>query len=139
VLIVPGLTDKNSKNLQTVFKLVNMSFLTFLKLFDLLCFFGYGFSCLFSNKMKAEFVRFGLAQYRSLTGILQVAGGTGLIAGFYYEPLTPLSSLGLALLMFLGVGVRIKIHDPVITIIPAFVFMGLNFLIFTLSMHWLDY
>ncbi len=116
-----------------------MSFLNVLKIFNLLCFYGYGFSCVYSKKMRAEFIRFGLPQYRTLTGWLQVAGSTGLVAGFYFGPLALVSSLGLALLMLLGVGVRIKIHDPVFEVIPAFVFMWLNLFIFLMSIHLLDY
>ncbi len=71
-----------------------MSFLNVLKIFNLLCFYGYGLSYLFSKKMKAEFIRFGLPRYRVLTAGLRVAGSTGLVAGFYFEPLTPVSSLG---------------------------------------------
>jgi hypothetical protein len=112
-----------------------MSALILLKIFNALCFYGYGLSCLFSEKMKSEFIRYGLPQHRTLTGFLQVAGSTGLLVGFYFEPLTLASSLGLALLMFLGLGVRIKIRDPFLLVLPAFVFMCLNFYIFVMSLN----
>jgi hypothetical protein len=111
-----------------------MSLLTVLIIFNLICFYGYGFSCLFSDKMKAEFTRYGLSQFRTLTGALQVAGSTGLLVGFYFAPLTLVASLGLSVLMFLGVLVRIRIRDPLIAIFPAFAFMCLNFVIFLMAL-----
>jgi hypothetical protein len=107
-----------------------MSLFVALTVFNLICFYGYGFSCMFSKKMKTEFVRYGLARFRFLTGALQVAGSTGLLVGFFYEPLIAASSLGLSALMLLGVLARARIHDPVLAILPAFFFMCLNFLIF---------
>jgi len=130
-------SDKSSSLLGRAlsFNIQEMSLITFLKILNLLCFYGFGLGCLFSKKIKAEFDRYGLPQYRTLTGVLQLAGGTGQLVGFYFELLTLASSLGLALLMLLGVGVRIKIHDPLFAIIPAFSFMCLNFFIFTMSLH----
>ena len=102
---------------------------------NIVCFFGYGLSCIFSNKMKSEFTRYGLSSYRQLTGWLQLLGSTGLAMGFIFPPLTHFSSLGLSLLMLLGIAVRIRIHDPLIAIIPAFVFMCLNLIIFLVSLE----
>ncbi|MBP2830703.1 DoxX family protein [Aquimarina sp. U1-2] len=87
----------------------------------------YGISCLFSTRMKNEFIRFGLAKRRTLTGILQLIGGVGLILGYFFSPtLLILSSGGLALLMILGFGVRLKIKDPILAAIPALVYAILN-------------
>ncbi len=107
-----------------------MSILVILKIFNLICFYGYGFSCLVTEKMRIEFQRYGLARFRILTGALQIAGSTGYLAGFFIPPLNLISSLGLGLLMLLGVGVRIKIRDPWFAAAPAFIFMCLNFGIF---------
>ena len=85
--------------------------------------------------MKKEFTRYGLPQYRILTGALQVMGSTGMLVGFFFEPLGLISALGLSLLMLLGVVVRIKIQDPVIAVLPAIVFMCLNGLIFLMSLQ----
>jgi hypothetical protein len=76
--------------------------------------------------MKMEFQRYGLSQFRKLTGSLELLGGTGLIVGQFYSPLTILSASGLSLLMFLGVIVRIRTRDPFIEILPAFILMILN-------------
>jgi len=115
-----------------------MSLLVALKVFNLVCFYGYGFSCMFSAKMKLEFTRYGLARFRFLTGALQVAASTGLLIGFYYEPLTAVASLGLSALMLLGVLARARIHDPILAIVPAFFFMCLNFLIFLMTIKIVD-
>lgn len=84
--------------------------------------------------MKDEFIRYRLSKYRAITGFLQVAASTGFLAGFYFKSLTLVSSFGLAVLMLLGVGVRIKIRDPFIAILPALIFMCLNFYIFIMSL-----
>ena len=84
--------------------------------------------------MKAEFKRFGLEKLGLLTIVLQLAGATGLILGFWFNQLLILASLGLGLLMFFGVLVRIKQKDSVWISIPAFFFMLLNFYIFWSSL-----
>jgi hypothetical protein len=79
--------------------------------------------------MKTEFYRYGFSKYRYITGCLQIAGSTGLLAGFYFKPLTLISSIGLSLMMLSAIGVRIKIKDSFLAIIPAFVFMCINIII----------
>ena len=96
---------------------------------SLVAFAWYGMIGLRSRAMVAEFERYGLARLRLLTATLQLAGSLGLLAGFVYRPLLLLSAGGLALLMFLGVLVRIKIRDPVHAIMPAFLLMCLNLLL----------
>ncbi|NER11292.1 DoxX-like family protein [Muriicola jejuensis] len=97
-----------------------------MKLLDLLSFFlvfsflFFGMSCLFAPRMKREFERYGLQDQRRLTGVLQLAGSAGLLAGLMYSPLLALFALaGLTLLMLLGVGVRLKISDPWPALLPA--------------------
>lgn len=116
------------------FNVEYMSFFIFLKIFNLLFFYGYGLTCFFSKRMKLEFFRYGFPQYRILIGILQVMGSTGLLLGLYFKFLTLVSSMGLAILMFLAIGIRIKIHDSLFTMIPAFLFMCLNLFIFSMSL-----
>ncbi|WP_378175445.1 DoxX family protein [Aquimarina sp. SS2-1] len=101
--------------------------LTLITLFSAFSFLFYGFSCLFSKHMKNEFIRFGLAKRRNITGILQILGGLGLFIGYFYLPvLAIISSGGLTLLMILGFGVRIKIRDPFLASLPSFLFAILN-------------
>ena len=59
----------------------------------------YGISSFFSKKMKLEYERWEYSEQRILIGTLQFLGGLGLFLGFYFEPLIPLSSASLLLLM----------------------------------------
>lgn len=89
----------------------------------------YGISSFFSKKMKLEYERWEYSEQRILIGVLQFLGGLGLFFGLYFEPLIPLSSASLLLLMLAAMGVRIKIKDKPLKIIPAFFYAAINFLI----------
>jgi hypothetical protein len=102
--------------------------------FSALSFFFYGFNCLFSPFLKEEFRRFGLAKFRKLTGYLQLAGATGLTIGFYYHEVALVSSLGLGMLMILGVITRVRIKDSLKATFPAFIFAVINLL----NAYWLS-
>ena len=91
---------------------------------------GYGLNCLLSERLVAEFERYGLARLRRLTGMLQVAASVGLLAGLFDRPLLLLSSGGLALMMFLAVVTRFRIKDPLLAAIPALALCLLNAFIF---------
>ena len=80
--------------------------------------------------MKEEFDRYGLSRFQKLTGLLEVLGALGLLLGLKFKILLTISSSGLAILMLLGFGVRIKIKDSFIQSFPAFFYMLLNFFIF---------
>ena len=95
-------------------------------LLSAMTFIFYGLLCLLTDHMKKEFVRYGLSRFRTLTGVLELLGGAGLIIGHSYYPLLLLSASGLSLLMFLGVIVRLKTKDPLIEILPAFLLMLIN-------------
>lgn len=82
-------------------------------------FFGYGLLCLFADGMAEEFERYGLSRFRRLTGALEVLGATGLAVGYLVPAVGLLSASGLALLMLLGLGVRVKLRDPFVEMIPA--------------------
>lgn len=86
----------------------------------------YGLLCLLTDHMKTEFRRYGLSQFRKLTGMLELLGGTGLLVGCYYTPLLYLSAAGLALLMSFGVIIRLKTKDPLVEILPAILLMLIN-------------
>jgi len=110
-----------------------MSFLTFLIVLSGLVFLFYGAVCVFSVKMQNEFERFGLPKFAIFIGVLEILGGLGLLVGLKIPEILLLSSGGLALLMLLGVGVRIKIKDSVLLATPAFLLMLLNLYIFVVS------
>ena len=91
---------------------------------------GYGLSALFSESMVLEFARYRLARFRTLTGILQVAGSLGIVVGHFYRPILLISAGGLTAMMFLGVITRIRIKDPLYAALPAFALCLLNLFIF---------
>jgi len=72
--------------------------------------------------MKREFLRYGLSRFRLLTGGLQLAGGLGLLVGIWSGPIGFSASLGLAVLMLMGIGVRRRIGDTWLQTTPAIVY-----------------
>ena len=90
----------------------------------------YGLPCLFSHGMQEEFSRYGLSRFRRLTGALEVLGGAGLLVGLLVPTIMLVASGGLALLMLLGVIARIRVRDPLLEMLPAFVLLVMNVFIF---------
>ncbi len=107
-----------------------MTIQIFLIVFSSLSFLGYGIAYFTSTKMKDEFKRFGLEKLGALTAILELLGAVGLLVGLKLTPILLISSGGLALLMFFGVAVRIKVKDSFMVTIPATFYMLLNAYIF---------
>lgn len=107
-----------------------MSLIDLLVLVSSFSFFAYGLAYFISPKMKSEFIRFGLKKYGTLTAVLEIIGALGLLIGLVFNPFLVISSLGLALLMFFGVAVRIKIKDPFFALLPALFYLLLNLFIF---------
>ncbi len=107
-----------------------MNFLNIAILVSSIAFLYYGFECLFSQKMKDEFIRFGLKEQRALTAYLQLTGALGLIFGYFVSSLLIIvSAAGLSLLMLLGFGVRIKIKDSISESLPSLVLALINLFI----------
>ena len=80
--------------------------------------------------MVEEFERYGLSKFRTLTGVLEVLGGLGIFVGLFFKPLLLFSAGGLTTLMLLGVITRIRVSDPIIETVPAFILLLLNGYIF---------
>lgn len=80
--------------------------------------------------MRQEFQRYRLEKFRILTGSFELMGGLGLLVGLFFTPVYYISSLGLAVLMFLGVFVRIRIKDKFQELLPALILMILNAYLF---------
>lgn len=95
-------------------------------IFGAISFLVYGIACLRTPYMISEFERFGLSKYRITTGILEILGALGLLVGFVYKPIGLAAAGGLAILMFFGFCVRLKIKDGAVKASPAFLFMILN-------------
>ncbi|HMN50180.1 MAG TPA: DoxX family protein [Ignavibacteriaceae bacterium] len=104
-----------------------------LVLFSGVSFIIYG--CLFflSPQMRNEFKRFGLEKFATLTGTLELLGGVGMLVGLKFNFILIISSGGLALLMLLGFGVRLKIKDGFWLSMPSLFFMLLNLYLFLIT------
>lgn len=100
-----------------------------------LSFFAYGYSYFAGPHMKEEFKRFNLERLGLWVVVLEIIGALGLLIGMVYKPFLFISSLGLALLMFLGLMVRTRLKDSIWVSIPAFFYMVLNAFIFALVMN----
>jgi hypothetical protein len=107
-----------------------MRLLEVLIIFSSLSFLAYGITYFTSSKMRSEFVRFGLSKFGTLTAILEIMGALGLLIGLVFTHILVISSGGLALLMFLGVAVRLKVKDGLLASSPAVFYFGLNLYIF---------
>lgn len=104
-----------------------MMILTSLVVFSSLSFLFFGINCFLAPHMKTEFVRYGLGEWQSLVGALQLAGAAGLVLGYFYLPvLSVIAAGGLSILMILGFGVRLKIKDTVLQSAPSFFFAVIN-------------
>ena len=103
-----------------------MTINTFLVLFSSGAFFMYGISYFVTPHMKEEFKRFDLEKLGLMTIILEFAGAAGLLVGLIFNPLLIFSSLGLALLMFAALVVRVQRRDSLLISLPALFFMFLN-------------
>lgn len=98
-------------------------FLIFLSGF---AFIFYGALCLTTNHMKTEFRRWGMENFRTLTGVLEVLGGAGLLVGLKYPGILILASGGLAVLMLMGMIIRLRSKDRLLEILPAMSLMLIN-------------
>ena len=99
---------------------------TTLILFSAGSFLGYGLGCFFSAYLQAEFQRYRLEAQCRFVGILQCLAALGLIAGFWFPWLGQAAAAGLALMMLFALGVRIRIHDRFVQMLPALAYLGLN-------------
>lgn len=112
-----------------------MRLLDILILISSLSFLTYGISWFTSPFMKSEFKRFGLEKFGLLTAVLEIAGALGLLAGLMINSILLISSGGLALLMFFGVIARLRVKDSLWVSLPAWLYMGLNAIIFLLAIQ----
>ena len=110
-----------------------MTFLNILIVISSVSFLIYGILYFTTPNMKIEFKRFGLEKFGALTAILEILGALGLLLGIRFNPILLISSGGLAILMLLGVIVRIKMKDSLLISTPATIYMLLNACIFFLS------
>lgn len=110
-----------------------MALRSLLIIFSGISFLFFGSNYFISSKMKAEFKRFGLERFGTTTAFLELLGAVGLLIGLYYYPLSIIASGGLALLMFCGILVRIKMRDSFFLTSPALFYFLVNLFIFSKS------
>ena len=101
-----------------------------LSFFSGISFIFFGFACFYSSLFVDEFYRYGLSEYSTIVGFFQLLGGIGSIIGAFYKRILTISSLGLSVMMLLGVGVRLKINDTFIQTLPALTYFIINTIIF---------
>jgi hypothetical protein len=94
--------------------------------FSALSFFGYGAFCLTSSYMVAEFERYGMPEFRVLTGASQILAAAALLAGFAVPQLGALAAAALSIQMFVGLGVRVSIGDSFAQSFPAAIYFLAN-------------
>lgn len=83
--------------------------------------------------MKSEFKRFGLEKLGLITAVTELVGAVGLLVGLKYPLFLTLFSGVLALLMFSGTLVRIKMKDSLWLMFPAIFYIFLNSYLFFIS------
>ena len=89
-------------------------------------FLGYGSGCFLSDYLKRDFDRYGFGSQRALIGGLQLCAAGGLLAGLRQPWMGRTAAAGLALMMLVAVGVRIKIKDTFLQTTPALFYLVLN-------------
>jgi hypothetical protein len=100
-----------------------------------LSFLAYAISYFISPNMKNEFKRLNVEKLGLLTIVLEILGAFGLFVGLLFKTILLISSGGLALLMFIGLMLRIKLKDGLIISFPATFYMILNAYIFYLGIN----
>jgi uncharacterized membrane protein HdeD (DUF308 family) len=100
-----------------------------LSFFSGISFIFFGLACFYNSLFVNEFYRYGLSEYRTIIGFFQLLGGIGSIIGVFDKRILIISSLGLSVMMLLGVGVRIKINDTFIQTLPALTYLIVNAII----------
>ncbi len=104
-----------------------MNLLIVLICLDAAAFLIYGVLCLGSTSLASEFARYGIANLRSLIGVLEIVGGAGLLVGLKWRPAMLMSAGGLGLLMLIAFGFRIRFKDGLVASAPSLLFALFNF------------
>ncbi len=100
--------------------------LTVLGLLSAGAFYYYGAVCWFAERLRLEYLRYGVPHLRVILGTLQIVGSTGILLGFAFAPLGAAAASGLALMMAIGVIFRWQLGDPLRLMVPATALTLLN-------------
>lgn len=83
-----------------------------------------------ASSMKEEFAAYGLSEAMVyMVGALKVLAATGLVVSIWYPVLEVPSAATMGLLMLGAIGMHVKVSDPLMKSLPAFVFFILSLLI----------
>ena len=93
--------------------------LTVLALISGLSFAVYGYQTLFGLPPRGEFERYGMPGVRKFVGSMQLLGALGVLLGLGSAVIGAWAAGGLALMMALGLLVRLRIHDAPRLMVPA--------------------
>ena len=99
-------------------------------IFSSFSFIAYTIAYLVAPKLRSEFKELKIDKLSTLVVCLELLGAFGLLIGFFYTPIMIVSSLGLSVLMLLGVLIRLRHRQPLKLTLQAFFFMLLNGFIF---------
>lgn len=86
--------------------------------------------------MILEYERWGYKSQRIILGSCQLLGGVGLIVGLAFPFILSVASFLLMCMMLTAVFVRIKLKEKVVKMLPAILYVVLNFIIFYNSIGW---
>lgn len=102
-----------------------MNLVLVVRVLSALVFVGFGVASLVSPAVELEFERYGVPQLRVLTGVMEVAGGLGLLFGPTPRWVAA-AAAGLCVLMLGALVVRVRIEDPWYALLPAAVLLVAN-------------
>ena len=95
-----------------------------------LSFIGYSLAYFIAPKLRTEFKELKIDKLSKLVVFLELLGAFGLLIGFFFTPILIVSSLGLSVLMLLGVLIRLRHKQHFKLTLQALFFMLLNGFIF---------
>lgn len=83
-----------------------------------------------AKNMREEFANYGLPYwFMIVVGVLKVVFAILLLVGLWVPSLAYISAIGIALLMAGALSMHIRVSDPLIKSLPAFLLMVLSFVV----------
>jgi len=77
--------------------------------------------------LKDEFKAYGLSEdIMKVVGAIKIVLALMIIASIFYHPLGEIGAIGMAVMMLGAISMHIKIKDPLIRSLPAFIFFCLS-------------
>ena len=103
--------------------------------FSSFSFLAYTVAYFVAPKLRTEFEELKISKLSKLVVGLELLGALGLLVGILFNPILIISSLGLSVLMLLGVSIRLKQKQHFKLTLQAGFFMLLNGFIFWESIN----